>query len=170
MTESGEQSLGAAWAGRGWIALGALLAGLAVTLGALGAHGFDRYFAEKYNAAAFPSKSVAGLEIPAAWKYLQDYRTAVRYQMWHALGLLAVGLTLGRPGASRLLRGAAWSLLAGTVLFCGSLYTLTLGGPRWLGIRWGMVAPVGGTLMILGWLLFVLGALRSPGKTTNQGA
>ncbi len=170
MTDDGERSANDGWSGRIWIAIGMLLAGLAVVLGALGAHGFDRYFAEKYAASEFPPKSVAGFEVPASWKYLQDYRTAVRYQMWHALGLMVIGLLLGKAGASAALRWAAWSLLAGTLLFCGSLYTLTLGGPQWQGIRWGMVAPVGGTLLIVGWLLCVLGVLRSPAGTSKQGA
>lgn len=137
-----------------WILLGAVLGGLAVGLGAFGAHGLDRYFVEKYETT--PSKTIAGHTVPASWKYLQDYKTGVRYHMYHALALLAVGLvSLQRP--SRWLNAAGVLFLLGILLFSGSLYVLTIAGPNWLGVIWGLVAAVGGTMFILGWVAFAAG-------------
>lgn len=101
---------------------------------------------------------------------LQVYDTAVRYQFYHSLGLLGMGLLLrgeglraadaqrqGRdPRVPRSLRMAARLVFAGIVLFSGSLYALTLGAPRWVG----MVTPLGGVALIGGWLLFAFGIVR----------
>jgi uncharacterized membrane protein YgdD (TMEM256/DUF423 family) len=138
-----------------WILLGAVLGGVGVGLGAFGAHGLDRYFVEKY--ASTPPKTIAGYSVPASWKYLQDYKTGVRYHLYHALALLAVGLlSLHRP--SRWLNAAGVLFLLGILLFSGSLYVLTIAGPDWLGVIWGLVAAVGGTMFILGWVAFAVGA------------
>jgi uncharacterized membrane protein YgdD (TMEM256/DUF423 family) len=132
-----------------WLPIGAVLGGLAVATGAFAAHGLDKVFAEKYRDAA--PKMVAGREIPASWKYLQDFKTGAEYQMYHALALLAVGLA-ARGGRSRTLDVAGWSFLLGTVLFSGSLYILTLTGDT----RWGMVTPFGGVLFLIGWSALAL--------------
>ena len=86
---------------------------------------------------------------------LQVWETAVRYQFFQALGLLGVGLTL-RGMDEAALRGAAALIVAGTVLFCGSLYALSLGAPRALGL----LTPLGGLAWIGGWLLFAYGVWR----------
>jgi len=85
---------------------------------------------------------------------LQMVRNAVQMQGWHALALLAVGLWVRRGGGWADAAGAAF--LAGTLLFCGAVYALALGG--W---RSGPLAPVGGTLLMLGWLLLAVSALRA---------
>lgn len=65
--------------------------------------------------------------------------------MLHVLAMLATGLLmLQHP--SRWLSAAAWCFMGGIIFFSGALYVLVIGGPRWLGIPWGMVAPIGGTL------------------------
>jgi uncharacterized membrane protein YgdD (TMEM256/DUF423 family) len=110
-------------------AAGAVLAGLAVGLGAFGAHGLSEVLA--------PDR-------------LATFETAVRYQMFHALGLLAA-VALG----GRALAAAPW-LLAGSLTFSGSLYLLVFTGAGW----WGAVAPVGGLLQIAGWLLLAFRLLR----------
>ena len=138
-----------------FITIGALLAGLAVAAGAFGAHGLDQYFATKYAQAEM--KTVAGVVIPASRKYLEDFKTGVTYQMWHALALLAVGL-VAHWRSSAALTVAGWSFILGIVLFSGALYVLTIGGPRWLGVPWGMIAPLGGTAFLVGWLAFAIGA------------
>ena len=112
---------------------GVLLA-LATLLGAFGAHALK---------AQLPQDR------------LQIYETAVRYQFLHALGLLAIGVLL-RSSDSDLLRWCALLVLAGIVLFSGSLYLLAFGGPRPLGI----VTPVGGLLLIAGWVLFAVTVWR----------
>jgi uncharacterized membrane protein YgdD (TMEM256/DUF423 family) len=79
---------------------------------------------------------------------LRSFETAVQFQFFHGLGVIAivvVGLT-GRSGAIR--AGAAWLMIAGTVLFCGSIYARALGAPG------GIVgaAPYGGVAFMVGWL------------------
>lgn len=138
-----------------WIMIGAVFGGLGVAAGAFGAHGLDDYFADKY-AGAEP-KTVAGHRVPASWKYLQDYNTGARYQMYHALALLGVGL-LSLRRRKRSLELAGWLFALGIVLFCGALYVLTIAGPEWSNFRWGLVAPFGGAALILGWLAFAIGA------------
>lgn len=110
---------------------GALLAALGVALGAFGAHGLRSLL----DASAL------------GW-----WQTAVQYQMWHAVGLLALG-------AARLPRSLlpAALLTVGTVVFVGTLYLMALGGPRWLGA----VTPIGGSLMILGWVVLAWQVLRT---------
>lgn len=110
------------------IAIGCLLAALAVAAGAFGAHMLK-----------------AILDPPM----LAVFETAVRYQMYHALGIIAVGLA-GRLHEAPQIALAAWLLLAGVLLFCGSLYAVSLLGIRWLGA----VTPVGGLAFIVGWSVF----------------
>jgi uncharacterized membrane protein YgdD (TMEM256/DUF423 family) len=118
-----------------WIlAAGALLIAAATVLGALGAH---------------------ALQSRLAPKLLQVYETAVRYHFYHALGLLAIGLA-ARGVHSRLIRPAAILVIAGILLFSGSLYALTFGAPRLTGV----ITPVGGVALILGWIVFAVAMLR----------
>jgi len=88
------------------------------------------------------------------------WQTAVQYHAWHALALVLVGLS-GFHIEGSWIRAAGWLLLAGIVLFSGSLYALALGAPRALG----MVTPVGGLAFILGWIAFAIGVIcaRTPG-------
>ncbi len=86
---------------------------------------------------------------------LQLWETAVRYHFFQALGLLGVGLAL-RSLDEAALRAAAVLIVAGIVLFCGSLYALSLSAPRALGL----LTPVGGVAWIAAWLLFAWGVWR----------
>jgi uncharacterized membrane protein YgdD (TMEM256/DUF423 family) len=115
------------------VAAGVLLA-LATVAGALGAHSL---------------KSHWGAE------RLDVYETAVRYQFYHSLGLLGIGVAL-RTFDVGALRVAAVLILLGIILFCGSLYGLTLGAPRVMGA----VTPLGGVALIAGWIVFAYGAWR----------
>ena len=118
----------------GWFALGAVLAALAVGLGAFGAHGLK-----------------SRVDAPL----LTVFETGVRYQMYHALALLAVGWAATR-GASGLVTASGWAFCAGIVLFSGSLYLMVAGAPRWLGA----ITPLGGLAFIAGWLLLATAAIR----------
>jgi uncharacterized membrane protein YgdD (TMEM256/DUF423 family) len=144
-----------------WLFTGSLLAGLAVALGALAAHGLDGFFQTLY---AGQTRIVTGRELPAAVKYVADFKTAAEYQMTHALAILALGLWLRLPGlqpsASRLVSAAAWCFLSGILIFSGCLYALTLTGQRWLGA----IVPIGGVLFIVGWALAALAALSTREK------
>jgi uncharacterized membrane protein YgdD (TMEM256/DUF423 family) len=81
----------------------------------------------------------------------------VQYHLWHALGVLAVGLCAAIIPDGPWLRAAGALLLAGIVLFSGSLYALALGAPKGLG----MLTPLGGISLILGWLSLVAAVLRA---------
>jgi uncharacterized membrane protein YgdD (TMEM256/DUF423 family) len=121
---------------RVFFALGALSGFLAVALGAFAAH---------------------GLKARLAPEMLAVFETGVRYQMFHALALLAVGWAVTRwPGAGTLLAASGWLFVAGTLLFSGSLYALSLSGEKWLGA----VAPVGGLALLAGWLCLAWGAWK----------
>jgi uncharacterized membrane protein YgdD (TMEM256/DUF423 family) len=81
---------------------------------------------------------------------LAVFETAARYQMYHGLGLCIVALAM-QSGASGLLSKTGWLFTAGIVLFCGSLYGVSLAGIRWLGA----VTPLGGVSFMAGWALLV---------------
>ena len=115
--------------------LGAASAFIAVALGAFAAHGL---------------KARLGADLLAA------FETGVRYQMFHALALLAVAWACTRwPGA--LVAASGWLFVAGTVLFSGSLYALALGGMRGLGI----ITPFGGLAFLAGWLCLAWTVIRA---------
>ena len=120
---------------RAALAVAGLLLALATLTGAFGAH---------------------ALRAQLAPERLQVWETAVRYQFLQSLGLLGIGLAL-RGLDVEALRLAAQLLLAGVLLFCGSLYALSLGAPRALGI----LTPLGGLAWIAAWLTFAWGAWRA---------
>ncbi len=106
--------------------VGSLSAFVGVALGAFAAH---------------------GLKSRLAPDLLATFEVGVRYQLFHALALLAVAWAQTRwPGA--VLTAGGWLFVAGTLLFSGSLYVLCLSGARWLGA----VTPVGGLAFLAGWL------------------
>ncbi|MCC9165571.1 DUF423 domain-containing protein [Pontibacter harenae] len=77
---------------------------------------------------------------------VDTFETAVKYQMYHTLALLAVGMLLFRVEQPAL-QVAAWCFFIGIIIFSGSLYTLCMTGITWLGA----ITPIGGTLLIVGW-------------------
>ena len=105
-------------------------------------------------------KIVSGFEVPASWKYMQDFKTGCEYQMTHALALLAVGI-LGLKEEKKSLKVAGYCFTLGIVLFSGTLYILTLTGQRWLGA----ITPIGGLLLIFGWVALAMAVC--PCKKTN---
>jgi uncharacterized membrane protein YgdD (TMEM256/DUF423 family) len=117
-----------------WFALGAVNGLAAVGLGAYGAHAF----------AADADADTARI-----------FDTAVRYHMWHGLALLAVGIAAGRH-RTRLIHLAGLAFTAGILLFCGSLYALSLTGDR----LFPGSAPIGGAALILGWALLAFAVFR----------
>jgi uncharacterized membrane protein YgdD (TMEM256/DUF423 family) len=119
-----------------FLVLGALVAVLAVMMGAFGAH---------------------ALRAKLAPDLLAIYQTAVQYHFWHALGLLVIGVLAIHLPASVTLKWSGWTMLAGIVLFSGSLYVLALTGARWLGA----VTPFGGAAFILSWVLLAIAVARS---------
>lgn len=117
-----------------FFALGALSGFIGVALGAFAAHGL---------------KSRLSPEL------LATFEIGVRYQMYHAFALLAVGWAQARwPGP--VLAASGWLFVTGTLLFSGSLYALSLTGEKWLGA----VAPAGGLAFLAGWLCLAWGAWK----------
>ena len=118
-----------------WFATGAALSGLGVALGAFGAH---------------------GLKARVSPELLIVFETGVRYHIYHALGLLAVGWAMSRnPLPSIQLAGILF--VVGIALFSGSLYVMTFTGARWLGA----ITPLGGLAFVVGWAVLAWGASRA---------
>jgi uncharacterized membrane protein YgdD (TMEM256/DUF423 family) len=118
-----------------FIILGAVNAFLAVALGAFGAHGLK-----------------ARLDL----QYLEIWKTGVTYQMFHALGLLVIGVLAGKLPSSTLISTSGWLMLAGIVLFSGSLYVLSLTKITILGA----ITPFGGISFLVAWILIIIVAIK----------
>lgn len=118
-----------------FLLIGALSGAIAVATGAFGAHGL---------------KARVGPDLLAIWE------TASRYQMFHALALVAVAWVASRA-PSGAANAAGWLFLAGTLIFSGSLYALTLTGVRGLGA----ITPLGGVAFIAGWVALAWAGWRS---------
>lgn len=128
---------------RFFLSCGAASAAVAVSLGALAAH------------------ALKGRIDP---RMLDAFEVGVRYQMYHALGLIAVAWVVSRtPGA--VAAAAGWLLIAGTAMFSGSLYGLALGGPRWLG----PITPLGGLSFMAGWLCLAAAGWRGAARPGPGG-
>ena len=122
-----------------WIVIGALMGALGVGLGAFGAHGI---------------KDSVGPEQLAWWE------TGTQYHLFHAPVIVLFGLLRrGAPGGN----AAGWALLAGILIFSGTLYAMALGAPRWFGA----ITPIGGLLLIVGWVLLALAARRPYGLQSS---
>jgi len=117
--------------------LGGFNAALVMLLGAFGAH---------------------ALKARLSVEMLAIYQTGVHYHLFHALGLIAVGLVATQIPASAYLKWSGWLMLVGIIIFSGSLYVLSVSGLRWLG----MVTPFGGMSFIAAWILFVVAIVKSP--------
>ncbi|HLV27344.1 MAG TPA: DUF423 domain-containing protein [Gemmatimonadales bacterium] len=117
------------------LAAGAVSAAIGVAAGAFGAH---------------------ALRARLSTADLATFETAVRYQMYHALALLAVAWVLTVAPDSSLARWSGWLFLAGTLIFSGSLYLLVLTDTRWLGA----ITPIGGVAFLAGWISLATAAMR----------
>ncbi|CAN5654173.1 DUF423 domain-containing protein [soil metagenome] len=131
--------------GKTWLMTGAISAALAVTAGAFGAHKLQG--------------DVEARKLEP--RMLDVFETAAKYQMYHALALVAVGLVAAQALRSNMaLSIAGWAFLTGTILFSGSLYALVFSGIRWLGA----ITPLGGVAFILGWIALAVAAFGALGK------
>ena len=118
-----------------FLVLGSINALLVVLIGAFGAH---------------------GLKARLTVENMTVFQTAVQYHFYHAVGLMLVGLIAWHIPASPYLRWSGWLMLAGIILFSGSLYALSITSIRWLG----MITPLGGTAFIIAWLLLTIGIIK----------
>jgi len=107
-----------------------------VAMGAFGAHGL---------------KAVLTADMMAV------YKTAVDYQMWHALGLGLIAVFRLQSPEAKHLKWAGWLMFAGILLFSGSLYLLSILGLKWLG----MITPLGGVCFLLAWACVAIFAYKS---------
>jgi len=119
-----------------FILLGAINAALAVMLGAFGAHGLKDKLTEHM---------------------LSVFQTGVQYHFYHALGLFAVAFVASQYPESALVKWSGWTMLAGIILFSGSLYVLSLSGVRWLGA----ITPLGGVAFIIAWCLLAISVVKN---------
>ena len=134
MKENLEQNKGS---GKGWITLGAALAGLSVMLGAFGAHSLKARLTEKK---------------------LATFHTATEYLGYHALSLVLIGIlmcVLEEDIRTKLVRSARW-ISIGILFFSGSLYVLTFDGPRFFG----PITPLGGFCFMTGWFTLAFSLLK----------
>ncbi len=116
--------------------LGAISSGLAVGIGAFGAHALKATLEASQRTATF--------------------ETAVKYQLYHSLALLFVGLFMFQS-AHKFLNYAVWCHLIGILIFSGSLYILCLSN----NLKWGAVTPVGGLALIMGWIFIAIAVQKS---------
>ena len=132
---------------RASIVAGSLLGAISVAAGAFGAHGLKGVLEASGQSA--------------------NWETASRYALVHAMALVVTGLVAALPGAAahRLFAAAAWCFGLGAVVFCGCLWMLAVTGIRMLGA----VVPVGGGLLIAGWLLLALAAARLAKSSRPDG-
>ncbi|MFD1929429.1 DUF423 domain-containing protein [Sporosarcina siberiensis] len=120
-----------------FIIAGAVNAAIAVAFGAFGAHALKDRLTEHYL---------------AVWE------TAVQYQMFHAIGLILIGILMNSSilGPSTQLTWAGYLILAGIIIFSGSLYVLSLSG---IGIL-GAITPIGGVAFITGWIMLIIAVVK----------
>lgn len=119
-----------------FITIGSINAALAVVFGAFGAH---------------------ALKARVSPEMLEVYHTASQYHFYHALGLLLIAAVAGHIQSDSALRLSGYLMLAGIVLFSGSLYLLAITGVRWLGA----VTPIGGVAFIAAWVVLAVASLRT---------
>ncbi|WP_438314838.1 DUF423 domain-containing protein [Sporosarcina sp. FA9] len=120
-----------------FIIAGAVNAAIAVVFGAFGAHALKDRLSEHY---------------------LAIWETAVQYQMFHAIGLILIGILMNSSilGPSTQLSWAGYLILAGIIIFSGSLYVLSLSG---IGIL-GAITPIGGVAFITGWIMLIIAVVK----------
>lgn len=119
-----------------FLIIGAINAFLSIALGAFGAHGLEGKISERM---------------------MEVYRTGVQYHMMHSLGLIFVALLADRFAGTSLIQWAGWVMLAGIIIFSGSLYVLSMTG---IGV-FGAITPIGGFAFLISWLLIIIAALKA---------
>lgn len=119
-----------------FLIIGSIAMTLAVGLGAFGAHGLKEMLTDEM---------------------LDIFETGVKYHFYHAIGLLAVGLVAQLMPNSSLLQWSGWLMLAGIIIFSGSLYILSISGIRWMGA----ITPIGGLCFIVAWILLAIASWQN---------
>lgn len=120
-----------------WLLIGIVFAAAGVGIGAFGAHGLESLLKEN--------------------KRVETFETGVKYQMYHALTLIAVALWAERTNPAASITWIGVCFAAGIVIFSGSLYILAVTNVT----KWGMVTPIGGVLFLVGWALWAYRAIKA---------
>lgn len=115
---------------------GSIAMALAVALGAFGAHGLKNMLTDEM---------------------LDIFDTGIKYHFYHAVGLLVIGLVAQYMSESLLLQWSGWMMIAGILVFSGSLYILSIAGIRWMGA----ITPIGGLCFIISWILLALAVWKN---------
>lgn len=124
-----------------WLILAAGLGGSAVLMGAWAAH---------------------ALKAQLSAHYVEIIHTAVNYQMWHAIALLALAFSCRGGAVTTSLKVTGWAWCLGTLLFSGSLYVIGLSQGGWLGQwPWPLITPLGGLSYVVGWVSLLIYGLKS---------
>jgi uncharacterized membrane protein YgdD (TMEM256/DUF423 family) len=119
-----------------FLIIGSIAMAFAVGLGAFGAHGLKEILTDEM---------------------LDIFETGVKYHFYHAIGLLVIALVAQLIPNSSLLQWSGWLMLAGIIIFSGSLYVLSISGIRWMGA----ITPIGGLCFILAWILLALASWQN---------
>jgi uncharacterized membrane protein YgdD (TMEM256/DUF423 family) len=119
-----------------FIFLGSINALLVIVFGAFGAHALK---------ARIPPET------------MEIYQTGIQYHFYHAIGLFIIAFVALHLPKSGYVKWCGWMMLVGIILFSGSLYAISLGGMRWLG----MITPIGGTAFVIAWALLAIGILKA---------
>ncbi|WP_445665268.1 DUF423 domain-containing protein [Fodinibius sp. AD559] len=119
-----------------FLIIGSIAMALAVGLGAFGAHGLKEILTDEM---------------------LDIFETGIKYHFYHAIGLLVVGLVAQLIPNSSFLQWSGWLMLAGIIIFSGSLYILSISGIRWIGA----ITPIGGLCFIVAWILLALASWQN---------
>lgn len=119
-----------------FLIIGSFAMALAVGVGAFGAHGLKEVLTDKM---------------------LDIFETGVKYHFYHAIGLLIIGLVAQLIPNSSLLQWSGWLMLAGIIIFSGSLYILSISGIRWIGA----ITPIGGLCFIVAWILLAIASWQN---------
>lgn len=132
---------------KNFLRLGTILAGLAVILGAFGAHTLKEYLSPEQ---------------------LSTFQTGVQYQFYHSFAILALGIW-AYMRKTNAMRWAGWLFAGGILLFSGSLYGLSLAAAANISMPWlGPITPVGGLLFIAGWVMFLVSTYQEGSYTTRE--
>ena len=119
-----------------FLVIGSILGGTGVMIGAFGAHALKNLLESSGR--------------------METFETAVKYQFYHALALILLGILMSNNHHS-FYQYSGYSFTLGTIVFSGSLYILCLSGIT----KFGMITPIGGLLMIVGWLFLLLGIIKT---------
>lgn len=125
---------------KAFILLGSAMAALGVIIGAFGAHGLSAHLAEAQ---------------------LKSFETGVKYQMYHAIALIIIGILAAHIN-SKLINYSGILFALGTAFFSGSIYMLSTRALTGLSVKWlGPITPIGGTMLIAAWVLLFIAVLKS---------